>query len=212
MKALNRSSVMLRVLLFLMVFLSYEILASEANNVTEGMLDFSVIPVASGSFVQRKYFKVLKQPIKSHGELHFDVNLGLLWQTNTPLYSALILKNNSVYSEDGHNPPKKLKGASNLSLMLLSILSGNRVQIDANFIVTNSEIQGCVMLTPKQVQLSKVMQAIELCQKQSNEDTELALNHIERIILREHSGNRTEIDVKLTAISALPETVRVRFN
>lgn len=208
----KHSPVALRAILLLVVFFSQNILANETNVAARNMLQLSAIPIASGSFIQRKYFKVLKQPIKSQGELYFDVNLGLLWQTNRPLYSALILKNNSVYTEDGRNPAKELKGANSLSLMLLSILSGDREQVAENFTFARGNTEGCTNLTPKLAQLAKLMQAIELCQKNSKVNNGLGLNHIDQIILREHGGNRTEIDVKLTVMPALPESVRARLN
>lgn len=211
MKLASHQFSALRALLFLAALLSQNAFAEKLDVAPVEMMALSHVAIASGSFEQRKYFTVLKQPIRSQGELYFDVDKGLLWQTNKPVHSALILKNNSVFTEDGVNPAKELKGASSLSLMLLSIMSGDRAKITENFTITESKAVECRILTPKLAQLAKVMQSIELCVDNLQVDNELGLKHINRIVLREHSGNRTEIDVKLTTISALPESVRARL-
>lgn len=212
MKKFNHIAIVLKVTLILMTFFSQNLLAEQVNTTPDNKLKFSAISIASGSFTQHKFFKVLKQPITSQGEFYFDVNLGLLWQTNKPLYSALVLKNGGVYTEDGQTPAKALKGAESLSLMLLSILSGDRAQLVENFTLTESTTSGCINLKPNMAKLAKVMKIIELCQKYSEDESVADFNQIARIILHEHSDNRTEINVKLTAISALPESIRARLN
>lgn len=178
------------------------------------IMQFNQLPIASGNFIQRKYFTVLKQPIKSKGEVFFDVDLGLLWQTNQPLYSALILKNNRLFTQDSNSVIKELKGASDLSVMLLSIMSGNNTKITENFTTVKHSRAGCINLIPNLTQLAKVMQKIELCQSNKSENEISGVEDsilYEQIVLHEHSGNRTEIDLQLTSIVTLPEAIRARL-
>lgn len=172
-------------------------------------VELSAIPIASGNFVQRKYFTVLKQPIKSQGELYFDVDLGLLWQTNKPLYSALLMTKNRLFTEDDRGARQEIQGASAISQLLLNIMSGDSEQIAENFTLADDTLSenACLSLTPKLTQLAKVIKTVQLCHR----DSEASENNINRIVLFEHSGNRTEMDVQLTALKTLPEAVRARL-
>tara|TARA_R110000737_G_scaffold319725_2_gene331043 strand:+ start:1522 stop:2163 length:642 start_codon:yes stop_codon:yes gene_type:complete len=171
----------------------------------------STMPIAAGHFVQRKYFKVLKQPIKSQGELYFDVNIGLLWQTNKPLYSALLLKPNGLFTENSSGVSQELKGASLLSQVLLDILSGDSDKIAANFSIDNSEDKHCLNLSPQLPQLAKIINIVQLCHIDEQSSNQAQQNDINHIVLHEHSGNRTEIDVQLTPLPVLPEAIRARL-
>jgi len=201
-----------RIMFFVLIASFSSAVSAENNQATETQnLALRAMPIASGNFVQRKYFKVLKHPIKSQGELHFDVSIGLLWQTNTPLHSALLLKPSGLFTENSNGVSQELKGASAVSQILLSIMSGDSKKILQNFSVNDSDVEQCLSLTPTLTQLAKIIQTVQLCHL-DNQSTELlqveAINHI---VLHEHGGNRTEIDVQLTPIQVLPEAVRARL-
>ncbi len=167
--------------------------------------------IASGNFVQRKYFKILKHPIKSQGELYFDVDIGLLWLTKQPISSALLLKKSGLFTEDNSGVSKQIKGASAISRLLLSIMSGDNEKISENFIINNSQIELCLNLSPKLPQLAKLINRVQLCQATEHDEKNPFLSEINHIVLHEHSGNRTEIDLQLETITALPEAVRARL-
>ena len=171
----------------------------------------NTVPIATGHFIQRKYFKILKQPITSQGELYFDVNLGLLWQTNKPLYSALLLKANGLFTENSSGVSQELKGASVLSQVLLDILSGDSDKISANFSVNISEDKHCLSLSPQLPQLAKIINIVQLCHIDDQSSNQAQQNDINHIVLHEHSGNRTEIDVQLNPLPVLPEAIRARL-
>ncbi|WP_077284407.1 outer membrane lipoprotein carrier protein LolA [Cognaticolwellia aestuarii] len=209
MTLFERSNVIAMLLLMLVICFS-----AGAENYPDEPLNqptLSTMPIASGSFVQRKYFKVLKHPIKSQGELYFDVSIGLLWQTEQPIYSALLLKKSGLFTENGTGDSQELKGASAISQVLLNIMSGDSEQLAKNFTINASTIDHCLSLTPKLTQLAKIIDNVQLCHINTPEKNQQNLNDINHIVLHEHSGNRTEITLQLTPMTMLPEAVRARL-
>lgn len=209
MTLFERSNVIAMLLLMLVICFS-----AGAENYPDEPLNqptLSTMPIASGSFVQRKYFKVLKHPIKSQGELYFDVSIGLLWQTEQPIYSALLLKKSGLFTENGTGDSQELKGASAISQVLLNIMSGDSEQLAKNFTINASTIDHCLSLTPKLTQLAKIIDNVQLCHIDTPEKNQQNLNDINHIVLHEHSGNRTEITLQLTPMTMLPEAVRARL-
>lgn len=209
MTLFERSNVIAMLLLMLVICFS-----AGAENYPDEPLNqptLSTMPIASGSFVQRKYFKVLKHPIKSQGELYFDVSIGLLWQTEQPIYSALLLKKSGLFTENGTGDSQELKGASAISQVLLNIMSGDNEQLAKNFTINASTIDHCLSLTPKLTQLAKIIDNVQLCHIDTPEKNQQNLNDINHIVLHEHSGNRTEITLQLTPMTMLPEAVRARL-
>lgn len=215
MKLFDRARAAMRLFFMLIFFFSVNALAENKLVAQSQMLALSTMAIGSGNFVQRKYFKVLKHPIKSQGELYFDVKIGLLWQTNKPLHSALLLKRNGLFTENSRGSSHELKGASTVSQVLLSIMSGDSDKILQNFSVNDSDVEHCLRLTPKLTQLAKIIHTVQLCHgdEQSDEQGNNAQqnNTINHIVLHEHTGNRTEIDVQLTPMQVLPEAVRARL-
>jgi hypothetical protein len=209
MTLFERSNVIAMLLLMLVICFS-----AGAENYQDEPLNqptLSTMPIASGSFAQRKYFKVLKHPIKSQGELYFDVSIGLLWQTEQPIYSALLLKKSGLFTENGIGDSQELKGASVISQVLLNIMSGDSEQLAKNFTINASTIDHCLSLTPKLTQLAKIIDNVQLCHIDAPEKNQQNLNDINHIVLHEHSGNRTEITLQLTPMTMLPEAVRARL-
>jgi hypothetical protein len=209
MTLFERSNVIAMLLFMLVICFS-----AGAENYPDEPLNqptLSTMPIASGSFVQRKYFKVLKHPIKSQGELYFDVSIGLLWQTEQPIYSALLLKKSGLFTENVTGDSQELKGASAISQVLLNIMSGDSEQLAKNFTINASTIDHCLSLTPKLTQLAKIIDNVQLCHIDTPEKNQQNLNDINHIVLHEHSGNRTEITLQLTPMTMLPEAVRARL-
>ena len=198
-------------LLMLVIGGSASVSAEEIKESQQNTLALNTVPVATGNFVQRKYFKVLKHPIKSQGEIYFDVNIGLLWQTEQPIYSALLLKKSGLFTENDNGDSQEVKGASAISQVLLDIMSGDSNKLAENFIINNNIVEHCLILTPKLTQLAKIIDNVQLCHIDTPEKNQQNPNDINQIILHEHSGNRTEITLQLTPTLMLSETVRARL-
>lgn len=172
---------------------------------------FSSLPLAVGDFNQRKYFKVLKQPIKSSGQIYFDQQLGFLWQTRQPVFSALMLKQSGLYVDDGINPEQKVAGAAELSKVLISAISGDIAALNSGFDIVHDVVATCLILTPKQTGLAKVVAKIKLCGSGEEKTSSGAGMKLKQLVLMEVSGNRTEIDLNLNAIEQLPGNVRAKL-
>ena len=181
---------------------------------------FKPLTIASGTFVQNKYFTVLKNPVVSSGELYLDQALGFVWHTSKPIASTMILKDDGLFSIDHRQQQKQINNATPIATVLMSALSGDLAALEsqfslaatsikkvsstkealtkASFTKTASSSQTCIELTPKDATIANVMRVIELCGK----DT------VDHLVLFETSGNRTEIAINLTAVDELPKAIR----
>lgn len=195
------------IFIFLVLFLTLGFTRMPESSPNQSLLSqIAPLKIASGTFVQRKYFKVLKHPITSQGELYFEQGLGLLWQTNKPVLSRILLKASGVYTDDGINPIKEIKGASTTAAVLMNAIIGNVQAITQTFDVKPSKKSHCLLLTPIDYSLTKVIDAIELCIDKAHLNKED--NVIENVVIYEESGNRTEIDLTLKVTDTLSEVVR----
>ena len=192
-----------------------EALSSDSATPLALLSQFKPLTIASGSFVQNKYFTVLKNPITSTGELYLDQALGFVWHTSKPIASTMILKDDGLFSIDHRQQQKQINNATPIATVLMSALSGDLAALESQFSLaatsltkasstkasltkTASSNQTCIELTPKDATIAKVMRVIELCGK----DT------VEHLVLFETSGNRTEIELSLTAVDELPKAIR----
>jgi hypothetical protein len=173
-----------------------------ANSPLEQLKQLTSLPLAQGTFEQRKYFTVLKQPIISTGEVHFDQKLGLVWQTHYPISSVLRLKKSGLYMQDAVSAEREVKGAGTMTQVLMNALSGNISALENEFSFKTSKQSGCISLLPKENLLANIMQTIDLC---------IINNQLSSIVLFEHSGNRTEIDINLSALTKLPEAISAQL-
>ena len=190
-------------LLLLMSLASNVFAADGVNDSSEPLAllsQFKPLTVASGTIVQNKYFTVLKNPVTSTGELYLDQNLGFVWHTSKPIASTLLLKEDGLYSVDHRQQQKKINNATPIATVLMSALSGDVTALASEFTLAENVTANktCIELTPKDVTIAKVMRVIELC----GNDT------VDHLVLFETSGNRTEIDINLTAVDELPKAIR----
>lgn len=160
------------------------------------------IPLAQGTFEQRKYFTILKQPIVSTGEVYLDQTLGFVWQTQHPISSVLRFKKSGLYMQDAVSPEREVKGAGTITQVLMNALSGNISALENEFSFQSSTQSACISLFPQENLLENVMQTIDLC---------IVDNKLTSIVLFELSGNRTEIDINLLPLTKLPEAISAQL-
>ena len=182
-----------------------EALSSDSATPLALLSQFKPLTIASGTFVQNKYFTILKNPITTTGELYLDQALGFVWHTSKPIASTMILKDDGLFSIDHRQQQKQINNATPIATVLMSALSGDLAALESQFSLavtsltnTASANQTCIELTPKDAMIANVMRVIELCGK----DT------VEHLVLFETSGNRTEIAINLTAVDELPKAIR----
>lgn len=170
-------------------------------NITQ-LQQLTALPLAQGRFEQKKYFTILKNPIVSSGEVYFDQQLGLIWQTLQPISSVIRLKKSGLYIEDVLSGQRKVQGADTITQVLMNALSGNISALRLAFTVQSLKNNSCVSLLPKDNLLANVMKSIDLC---------IVENKLSKIVLFEHSGNRTEISLRLFALNKLPEAISAQL-
>ena len=175
---------------------SYSSLAE--NQVSERFL---VLDIASGTFVQKRYFKILSKPIVSEGQVFFDRNVGLIWQTISPVASTLTLKSDGLFTKSKISDKKQINSAKPLVDILMQAMSGNLEQLTQAFNITNLRSKECLKLTPIDNTFKAISSHIELCGKQV----------IDSIVLTEISGNKTEITMQLQKVDALPEAISAQL-
>ncbi len=174
------------------------------------LAQFKPLTIASGTFVQNKYFTVLNNPVTSTGELYLDQALGFVWHTSKPIASTMILKDDGLFAIDHRQQQTKINNATPIATVLMGALSGDLTALESQFSLAASlsknvsstkmasTSQTCIELTPKDDTIAKVMRVIKLC----GGDT------VEHLVLFETSGNRTEIELSLTAVAELPKAIR----
>ena len=174
---------------------------SFANDNSNLFTQFQPVSVIAGQFKQRKFFRVLKHPIVSSGELYFDQQLGFLWQTQQPITSAILFKNDTLYAQSGQGELTKINAGSALAKVMSKAISGDLAALNSEFTISQAMSAACLSLVPRNQQQLKVIASIELCGN----------GQLESLSLFEASGNRTEITLSLNVIEQLPERVRAQL-
>jgi len=116
--------------------------------------------------------------------------------------SVIRLKESGLFIKDAVSPEREVKGAGEITQVLMDALSGNVGALEKGFSFQTSINGSCISLIPKDELLARIMKTIDLC---------INGNKLDKIVLFEHSGNRTEIDVNLLALTKLPEAISAQL-
>lgn len=139
-------------------------------------------------FVQTKNIKNLSRPLISKGQIWKSPDGQLVWQTQTPIKSTIVMNNIGIQFYNKHDQRLENNNqllAENISDLFLIILSGETDQINNTFVQKTScdNKQWRLDLVPKNPELSKLISQISI---QGSE-------FIETISYREQRGDATEI-------------------
>ncbi|WP_199609014.1 LolA family protein [Flocculibacter collagenilyticus] len=85
-----------------------------------------------GTFVQSKYFPILKKPIIASGEFYLT-DTAFTWKTLQPVKSALIFKNNQLWEQVADGELSVVKNAANMTSILQNAISGNFIKLTKQF-------------------------------------------------------------------------------
>jgi len=154
-----------------------------------------------GSFEQKKFFKILKQPIKSSGQFYLDKTLGFYWQTQKPVNSAILFKSGELFEQNHHGEIKKIAGGGTLATVLIKAISGEMTALENDFSVMTLTERKCLVLKPKYDSLSQAINQIEICGGKQPSS----------IVLFEAKGNKTEIALTYHENAVIPEAVRAQL-
>lgn len=115
-------------------------------------------------FSEKRFVAVLSAPLESHGELHCLPQLGLMWETTTPVRrTALITPRGIRHLKEGTQGRFTVDQAG-VSEALLSLMSGEISRAETNFAI---EIGGTseewhVVLTPRDSLVAEVVRTISV--------------------------------------------------
>ncbi len=137
--------------------------------------------ITEGAFRQEKRLRFLKKPLSSQGKFLYEQNKGVLWKTETPIESAVLIKESQLITEQGGQALPPAFGG-----VFKSLLSGDVVRLNADFEVTGTEQKDAweIRLIPKDEMMKKVIGEIRL-------RGDIEIRHWE---LQETGGNLTRID------------------
>jgi hypothetical protein len=155
----------------------------------------------SGTFEQNKFFKILKQPIKSSGDFYLDQKLGFYWQTVKPVNSAIFLKSGELMEKDHHGNVKNIAGGGTLASVLIRAISGDINALKNDFELLKHQGNDCLELIPKQEILRQAITKIEICGGLKPKS----------IKLFESKGNKTEIQLTYHENAVMPEDIRAQL-
>lgn len=140
---------------------------NNSNNDIEVFIRDLQIKQGIASFIQKKHFTFLNNPIVSKGLLKIHQN-SVIWQVNTPVFSKLIIVGDQVWQQiskdDSQNktPVKYQKIVSHASVetLIRTVFTGEINRTKWNVLLNE---QQCLQLLPKDLILSQAIQKIAVC-------------------------------------------------
>jgi hypothetical protein len=163
---------------------------------TNELLEKLMINEGKGQFIQQKYFSFLAVPIKSSG-VFIVSDSRALWQTNTPVFSQLLLSANEIKQRQQLDQNYTLlTNNTEFTKVLGTIFTGN-INSDDWQITPNST---CLQLEPKSSQIKQLFNLVSLCLIENNlvgDGHKQQLNNRE-ISLFDQQNNKTVILMNLS--------------
>ncbi len=147
-----------------------------------------------GQFVQRRFLHELPQPLRSQGDFLFARGLGIIWHTRQPLDSEFVLTPDGMRQSANGRLAAELSTAQQPGLQIALKLFMALFSLDVTALAEDFELYGQaqpaggwqVGLRPRQAALGEVF----------GEAVISGASAVQRIELRDHSGDRTEIVIQ----------------
>jgi hypothetical protein len=163
-------------LLFLLSFnLSYadDVLAQITNRLAKK-------EITQGDFQQVKQLKILRKPLISTGTFTYHQTKGVIWKTQTPVPSLLLVNDAHLLTTQG-----ELEVPAAFGKVFKAMLGGDLNQLNDGFLISGSDqiTAWQIELKPKDEQLKKIISSITL-----SGDNELRVLEIQ-----ESGGNISQI-------------------
>jgi outer membrane lipoprotein-sorting protein len=163
-------------LLFLLSFnLSYadDVLAQITNRLAKK-------EITQGDFQQEKRLKILRKPLISKGSFTYHQTKGVIWKTQTPVPSLLLVNDAHLLTTQG-----ELEVPAAFGKVFKAMLGGDLNQLNDGFLLSGSDQKTAwqIELKPKDEQLKKIISSITL-----SGDNELRVLEIQ-----EAGGNISQI-------------------
>jgi len=187
------------------------IASSETSVKVNKLLEQLAINQGKGQFVQQKYFSFMSVPITSSGNFVVKGE-SALWQTQQPVFSALLLTPQAIYRRLSLDEEYQLLTDSAEFSGVLSAIFTGKVNAD-DWLLNNSTDDACLELTPKSEQLKQLFKQVDLClvsdtnrtdtDGQSGTHSQHGLQ-LRQITLTDSKGDKTVITMSLSDELFLP--------
>lgn len=175
---------------------------SEPSVEVSDLLDLLAINQGKGQFVQQKHFSFMSVPITSTG--HFVVKeQSALWQTEQPVFSALLLTPGAIYRRLSLDESYQLLTDSAEFSGVLSTIFTGKVNAD-DWQLNSSADNTCLELTPKSEQLKQLFKQVDLCLVEAVKESEAIGKNTDKaqqqrqITLTDSKGDKTVIMMTLS--------------
>lgn len=154
------------------------------------------------AFTQNKFLKILTTPLVSSGTFWISQKHGVVWQMEKPMHSQVVITPKGARFSDSQ-AQKTAKSMEYVGKILQGLLSGDLQKINEQFTITvkengNIDKNWQIELEPKSLLLRKGILSISMTGNQ----------HIERLVLHEATGDKTEIHFHdIQSLKALPPEI-----
>lgn len=178
------------------------VMGSESRAQTKTASLVPEVNILRGDFIQVRYMKGFKNPLKSEGRFLVSKSKGVVWQGIKPFPSKILIRNSgAIVNLDQTKTSAKKKTAkpnAAMSKIMLAMLSGDQSEIAKHFTIQRSESQGIwvLQLQPKGG-MARVFSRIEMKGER----------YIHQVIMEEKSGDKTELN--FSAVSEVPNSLSV---
>jgi len=171
------------------------------------LLERLTINQGKGQFVQQKYFSFMSVPITSTGNFIVK-NASALWQTQQPVFSALLLTPAAIYRRLALDESYQLLTDSAEFSGVLSTIFTGKVNVEDWQLSSNTD-SSCLELTPKSGQLKQLFKQVDLClvdeiQTNKSEEEVNKAQQQRKITLTDSKGDKTVIMMTLSSAAFVP--------
>ena len=173
-----------------LIFITTVLFAQNVHSLDSVCESLASHPNTTGDFTQIKTIQTNGRKLKSTGKFIISPD-GILWSTEKPVFSSLILTNTAVVQTAANGKKTVLSGKDNqifknISGTLTSVLSGNVTELKKNFncdFEIDQSSKWTISLEPKDSTIASVMKTLVL----SGTYSEFAV--LDSLVMSEASGN-----------------------
>ena len=181
------------IILFFILFFTSILFSQSLESICSSLAEH---PNTTGDFVQTKTILTNGRKLKSNGKFILST-LGILWQTEKPFPSSLILTEDSMIQIAANGNKSVMDGKdnqifANISDTLRSVFNGDAEKLQKNFkcdFSYDGKEDWKVELTPKDSTIAAVMSTLILSGKYTGRGSQAAEASLNSLELIEASGN-----------------------
>ena len=146
-----------------------------------------------GQFEQQKTIAVLPLPLISKGSYSYSKQSGIIWQTEEPTHSRLVIREDGIYN-DGKDG--KIQGSRSPAGMLLDIFSGRFSGAEQQFTIVGTGTPGnwSISMVPISESLAEHIKEIRVRGRDTTEAFELFETNGDKTVIRFIAENVTLAD------------------